>query len=55
LRCGAKCFLVKIDVDEAKLIQPVVARTSAEARKRIRQEFEGKVQIISVREEKKKR
>jgi mitochondrial fission protein ELM1 len=55
LRCGAKCFQVELEKDSGKLLKPVVARTPAEVRKRIRKEFGTEVQIVSVREEKKKR
>lgn len=50
MRCGAKCFLVRMEVDGKKQVKSVIARTPAEARKRFREEYGVKPQIISVRE-----
>lgn len=48
LRCGAKCFLVEIEVKGDKEIKSVNARTPVEARKTIRNEYGRDVEIISV-------
>lgn len=53
MRCGAKCFLVEIEVDGKIQVQPVNARTPAEARKNIRKELGIETQILAVKEEKK--
>lgn len=52
MRCGAKCFLVEMELVGKRRIQPVDARTAAGARKVIRAEFGSDVQILSVKEEK---
>ncbi|MEH7385097.1 hypothetical protein V7147_06735 [Bacillus sp. JJ1521] len=54
MRCGAKCFLVEIEVDGKTQIKPINARTPAEARKTIRKEIGAETQILAVKEEKKK-
>ncbi|WP_449536479.1 hypothetical protein [Ferdinandcohnia sp. Marseille-Q9671] len=53
MRCGAKCFLVEIEVDGKSQIKSVNARTPAEARKNIRNECGQDTQILKVKEEKK--
>lgn len=54
LRCGAKCFLVEIEVKGNKEVESVNARTPVEARKTIRNEYGRDVRILSVIEAKKK-
>ncbi|WP_202617827.1 hypothetical protein [Bacillus dakarensis] len=54
MRCGSKCFLVEMEVLGEKRTQPVIARTPAEARKKIRLQYDAEVQVLSVREEKNK-
>ncbi|WP_198420974.1 hypothetical protein [Bacillus timonensis] len=54
MRCGAKCFLVEIEIDAKTKVMPVNARTSAEARKTIRREYGTETQILAVKEEKRK-
>jgi hypothetical protein len=53
MRCGAKCFLVEVEVDGKTQVQSVNARTPAEARKNIRKELGTETQILAVKEEKK--
>ncbi|MFD1778576.1 hypothetical protein ACFSFW_07840 [Fredinandcohnia salidurans] len=53
MRCGAKCFLVEIEVDGKTQVQSVNARTPAEARKNIRKVLGTETQILAVKEEKK--
>lgn len=53
MRCGAKCFLVQLELNGEKEIKSVNARTPVEARKAVRTEYGEKVQILSVKEEKK--
>ena len=52
MQCGAKCFIVEIELDGEKKRIPVKARTSVLARKTVRVQYEDAVKIISVREEK---
>lgn len=54
MRCGAKCFLVEIEVKGNKEVESVNARTPVEARKTIRNEYGRDVRILSVIEAKKK-
>ncbi|MDR4889673.1 hypothetical protein RGU12_19450 [Fredinandcohnia sp. QZ13] len=54
MRCGAKCFLVKIEVGGETQVVLVNARTPAEARKNIRKKHGTETQILAVKEEKKK-
>lgn len=52
MQCGAKCFIVQIEHEgETKKI-PVKARTSVQARKTVRLQYEDAVKIISVKAEK---
>ncbi|MEH7225280.1 hypothetical protein V7112_15835 [Bacillus sp. JJ1566] len=53
MRCGAKCFLVEIEVDGKTEVRQVNARTPAEARKNIRKECGAETHILAVKEEKK--
>jgi RNA polymerase-interacting CarD/CdnL/TRCF family regulator len=48
MRCGEKCFYVKLDKNNETVQIPVNARTTAGARKTIRNEFGKDVEIISV-------
>jgi hypothetical protein len=54
MRCGAKCFIVEMEIKGEKQIQSVTARTPVEARKTIRGEYGTETSILSVTEEKKK-
>lgn len=54
MRCGAKCFLVEIEKDGEKRTIPVNARTAAGARKVVREEFDAKLAISKVVEDKRK-
>lgn len=49
MRCGEKCFYVKIEKEKSTEILPVYARTTAEARKTVRREFGDDISILSVR------
>ena len=53
MRCGAKCFLVEVEGQGLKQTMPITARTSAEARKRIRLEYGAEINILSVKEDQK--
>lgn len=50
MRCGAKCFLVEIEVDAEVQTKSVNARTPAEARKAIRSAYGKETVIQTVRE-----
>lgn len=52
VQCGAKCFLVEIELNGDKKIVPVKARTSVLARKTVRVQYEDAVKIVSVKEDK---
>lgn len=49
MRCGAKCFLVTIEVEEEISIKSVNARTPAGARKTIRSAYGSDIEIKSVK------
>jgi len=53
MKCGAKCFLVEIEMNGAIEVKPVTARTSVAARKVIRRTYGDEIDILSVREDKK--
>lgn len=53
MRCGAKCFIVEMEVDGEKKTLPVNARTPAGARKVIRGAYGKDAEIFSVRAERK--
>ncbi|WP_453993801.1 hypothetical protein [Bacillus nitroreducens] len=55
MRCGAKCFLVEMEVDGKTVVKSINARTPAEARKNIRNEIGAETKILTVKEEKKNR
>ena len=54
MRCGAKCFLVELEVNGEKQFKPITARTPVDARKTIRLEYGANAKILTVREEKRK-
>jgi hypothetical protein len=53
MRCGAKCFQVEVEANGKKQTVSTTARTTAEARKRIRLEYGAAMNILAVKEEKK--
>lgn len=53
MQCGAKCFIVEVELAGEKKSFPVTARTSVQARKAVRIQYEDAVKIVSVKEEKK--
>lgn len=53
MRCGAKCFLVELEVNGEKQVQPITARTPVDARKTIRIDYGTNAKILSVREKRK--
>lgn len=48
MMCGAKRFLVKIEMNGEVEVKQVIARTSVNARKVIRQKYGDDVTILSV-------
>lgn len=52
MKCGAKRYLVEIEVDGEKQIKSALARTPAEARKNFRKKYGAETHILVVREEK---
>ena len=54
MRCGAKCFTVEIECNGDKQSIPVTGRSSMEARKAVRIEYGEKINILSVKEDKRK-
>ena len=52
MQCGAKCFLVEIELNGEKKTIPVKARTSILARKTVRVQYEDAVKIVLVKEDK---
>ena len=53
MQCGAKCFLVEVELDGDKKVLPVTARSQVHARKAVRLQYDDLVNIISVKPEKK--
>lgn len=53
MRCGAKCFLVEMEVNGRVEVKPVNARSPMEARKTIRLEYGKETKVLSVTAEKK--
>lgn len=49
MQCGAKCFLVEIEIGGEKLVKSVTTRTPISARKVIRKKYGGEAQILSVK------
>ena len=52
MRCGAKCFVVQYELDGETKSMEVNTRTSAEARKVLRTETNGKGKVIQVKAQK---
>jgi len=52
MRCGAKCFLAKFEIDGKMMTKSVITRTPAEARRTIRSKYGEDTDIIWVRKEK---
>jgi len=50
VRCGAKRFLVEVEMDNEKQKKTIVARTPAEARKKIRLQCGENIEVVSVKE-----
>ncbi|MCC3356027.1 hypothetical protein [Bacillus sp. REN16] len=50
MRCGAKCFVVEIEVDGKSQVETVNARTPAEARKNIRKKCGVETHILAVKQ-----
>lgn len=53
MQCGAKCFIVEVELDGEKKTFPVKARSNVLARKAVRVLYEDAVKIMSVKEDKK--
>lgn len=53
MQCGAKCFIVEVQIDGETKTFPVTARSPIQARKAVRLQYEEAVKILSVRAEKK--
>lgn len=51
MQCGAKCFIVEVELAGEKKSFPVTARSSVQARKAVRLQYEDMVKIVSVRSE----
>ncbi|MER1986929.1 MAG: hypothetical protein ABS948_13655 [Solibacillus sp.] len=51
MQCGAKCFIVEVELDGEKKSFPVTARTSVLARKAVRLQYEDAVKIVSVKQD----
>lgn len=49
MKCGAKCFTVKAEVNGKLQMIPVTARTSIQARKVVCQEYGDQLKIIAVK------
>ena len=49
MQCGAKCFIVEIEIHGEKKSFPVKARSSVLARKAVRLQYEDAVKIVSVK------
>ena len=52
MKCGAKCFIVKLEMDGEIKQKRVISRTPVSARKIIRNEYGKKVDILTVWQEK---
>jgi hypothetical protein len=52
MQCGAKCFIVEVELDGQKKRVPVKAKSSILARKTVRMQYEDAVKIVSVKEDK---
>ena len=53
MQCGAKCFLVEIEINGEKKFVPVKARTSVLARKTVRLQYEDAAKIVAVKRQQK--
>ena len=53
MQCGAKCFIVQVERDGKVESMPVTARSSVQARKKVRLQYEDVVKVLTVREDKK--
>lgn len=53
MQCGAKCFIVQVERDGKVESMPVTARSSVQARKTVRLQYEDVVKVLTVREDKK--
>lgn len=51
MQCGAKCFIVEVELNGEKKSVPVTARSPIQARKAVRLQYEELVKIISVKSE----
>lgn len=51
MQCGAKCFIVEVELDGEKKSFPVTARSSVSARKAVRLQYADAVKIVSVKQE----
>ena len=49
MQCGAKCFLVELNVNGKVIAESVTARTQVSARKTIRNHYGHSAEIISVK------
>ena len=49
MQCGAKCFIVEVEVQGEKKSFPVKARSAVLARKAVRLQYEDAVKIVSVK------
>lgn len=54
MKCGAKCFVVEMELDGTKKTKQVHARTPISARKVIRAAYGRDANILSVKEEKRR-
>ena len=52
MRCGAKCFIVELEVKGRKEVKRVTARTPADARKAVRLEYGAEAAILTVKKDK---
>lgn len=53
MQCGAKCFIVEVELKGEKKSFPVTARSPIQARKAVRLQYDEAVKIVSVKLEKK--
>lgn len=51
MQCGAKCFIVEVELDGEKKSFPVKAKLAILARKAVRGHYEDAVKIVSVKQE----
>ncbi|MFD2114953.1 hypothetical protein ACFSTH_15085 [Paenibacillus yanchengensis] len=48
MRCGERCFLVTVQIDGEQQTDKITARTSVDARKKVRRMYGVKANVISV-------